>query len=237
MLRSGHELGFGEDGTGIYLSEETLNARFSFDEISDDPVLRKLAEDSFLVPEQKDETESYLSVLSLLRIRARKKGYDGYMILPTLGCNARCFYCYEEGRQQVSMSPETLDRAIAFILATRRKNTELHLKWFGGEPLLRPDMPSSHPPGNCTPANIVSQEHPMAIFSRGRPGLIYLTASETRETVRTISAKNAETAFFFRNAHPSPNVRLRNITVEKIKKTGSSILSEERLVSGNPGCK
>ena len=140
VLRSGYEPDYGEDGTGIYMSDETLNTRFSFDEVSDNPALRKLAEDSFLVPEQKDETESYLSVLSLLRIRARKKGYDGYMILPTLGCNARCVYCYEEGRQQVPMSPETLDRTIAFILATRRKNTKLHLKWFGGEPLLRPDV-------------------------------------------------------------------------------------------------
>ena len=140
VLHSGSGPDPDDNGTGIYLSNETLNARFSFDEVCGSPALRKLAEDSFLVPEQKDETEFYLSVLRLLRIRACKKGYDGYMILPTMGCNARCVYCYEEGRRQVSMSPETVDRTIAFILATMRKNTELHLKWFGGEPLLRPDV-------------------------------------------------------------------------------------------------
>ena len=93
----------------------------------------------FLVPENQDECASYLAISSLMRTYTRKKGIGTYTVMPTLGCNARCFYCYQDGMTQVSMSLETVDQTIRFILSTHAGN-RVALEWFGGEPLLRTDV-------------------------------------------------------------------------------------------------
>ena len=58
-----------------------------------------------------------------------------YTILPTSQCNARCFYCYENGIQQKNMSQKTAEDTAAFI-AHSCKGQEVHLGWFGGEPTI-----------------------------------------------------------------------------------------------------
>ena len=93
----------------------------------------------FLVPEGKDECGFYESISSLTRAYHHKAGYRGYIILPTLGCNARCVYCYEQGMRQIGMTPEIVEQTIRFILDTHAEET-IHIGWFGGEPLLRPDV-------------------------------------------------------------------------------------------------
>ena len=100
-----------------------------------DELIRSL----FLVPEGKDECGFYNSVSSLLRVYSHKEGRKGYTILPTLACNARCVYCYEEGMKPVTMTPETTEQTIRYILDTHRGD-RVTLHWFGGEPLLRPDL-------------------------------------------------------------------------------------------------
>lgn len=94
-----------------------------------------LIEGRFLVPENKDECAYYNSVTSILRTYRRKKGIKTYTILPTLRCNARCTYCYEQGREQGTMTPEIVEQTIRFILDTRRAD-KVNFTWFGGEPLL-----------------------------------------------------------------------------------------------------
>ena len=93
----------------------------------------------FLVPEGKDECGFYNSVSSLLRIYGHKEGRKGYTILPSLACNARCVYCYEEGMKPVTMNPETAEQTIRYILDTHQGD-RVSLGWFGGEPLLCPDL-------------------------------------------------------------------------------------------------
>ncbi len=94
-----------------------------------------LIEGYFLVPAGKDECIFYQSLSTMLRTYAHKKGESGYTILPTLACNARCTYCYEEGMEQTTMTPETVEQTIRYILATHGGGT-VKLAWFGGEPLL-----------------------------------------------------------------------------------------------------
>lgn len=89
----------------------------------------------FLVPEGKDECAYYNQISGLMRAYNKKKGIRGYTILPTLGCNARCVYCYEEGMKQTTMTPETVEQVIRFILDTHHGD-KVKLAWFGGEPLL-----------------------------------------------------------------------------------------------------
>jgi radical SAM protein with 4Fe4S-binding SPASM domain len=94
-----------------------------------------LIESMFLVPEDKDECAYYESIAKMMRHFMQPKGVIGYTILPTLGCNARCVYCYEEGYKQVTMTPEIAEQTLRFILNTRSKD-KITINWFGGEPLL-----------------------------------------------------------------------------------------------------
>lgn len=70
-----------------------------------------------------------------MRAYRKKKGVPAYVILPTLGCNARCVYCFEEGMKPVTMTRETAEQVIRYILDTHADG-KTTLKWFGGEPLL-----------------------------------------------------------------------------------------------------
>ncbi len=99
----------------------------------------ELIQGRFLVPSEQIEYPLYESVSKLLRTLHRKPGYNGYTILPTFACNARCVYCYEAGVEQHAMKPETVDQLIHFLLETHAKE-ELTLTWFGGEPLLCPHV-------------------------------------------------------------------------------------------------
>lgn len=108
-------------------------------ELLRDAERKKLAEGYFLVPEGKDETGFYLGIFQILHALIRKKGVRRYTILPTSACNARCVYCFEQGRRQVTMTPETLNRTVEFIRRTRADG-EIGIRWFGGEPLLAADL-------------------------------------------------------------------------------------------------
>ena len=89
----------------------------------------------FLVPSDKDECAYYNEISALMRAFNRKKGIKSYTILPTFRCNARCIYCYEEGVTQTTMTPETVEQVIRFIVSTHA-GKKVKITWFGGEPLL-----------------------------------------------------------------------------------------------------
>lgn len=56
-------------------------------------------------------------------------------IAPTMKCNFNCFYCFEDGKKNIGlMSDDIESRLIKFISLHRQQ--EIHITWFGGEPLL-----------------------------------------------------------------------------------------------------
>ncbi len=60
-------------------------------------------------------------------------------INPTLDCNFRCWYCYENHQKESRMSEQTIESVIRFVENTFNRLTELkefNLGFFGGEPLL-----------------------------------------------------------------------------------------------------
>lgn len=59
-------------------------------------------------------------------------------ILPTMSCNFRCTYCFQEGLHHGSMSPKIEEQTIRFL--SNLGGESLDVMWFGGEPLLRPDI-------------------------------------------------------------------------------------------------
>ena len=85
------------------------------------------------VEESLNEKQQYL---------ACSKAYTLYMPRPlsitittTLKCNARCAYCYEKGVKQIDIYENAEEKIINFIKNYSDIN-EVHLTWFGGEPLL-----------------------------------------------------------------------------------------------------
>lgn len=61
------------------------------------------------------------------------------ILLPTEQCNLRCTYCYESFALR-KMPAEVVDGVIALLRRRAPKLRHLHLSWFGGEPLLAPEI-------------------------------------------------------------------------------------------------
>ncbi len=102
----------------------------------------KLYEDHFLVPEDTEEEQIYLELKEILVLKEElPKSITHYVILPTTTCNARCFYCFEQGMNYRKMSAETAEDTLRFILAHKPQEAEkkIHIHWFGGEPLCAPE--------------------------------------------------------------------------------------------------
>lgn len=60
-------------------------------------------------------------------------------VLPTEQCNFRCTYCYETFKHK--RMPPTVVRGVKALIDRRAASlTELHLDWFGGEPLVAFDV-------------------------------------------------------------------------------------------------
>ena len=103
-----------------------------------DNTVKLLAENGFIVPYESNEAEEIIANAKDATMNA-----DGlyYVIAPTLACNYRCTYCFENGRTiYTSMTPEIAAAVVKFIEAAilKRKRTDyLHINWFGGEPLLQ----------------------------------------------------------------------------------------------------
>lgn len=100
------------------------------------PILDDLIVHFFLVPVEYDEKSSVEKIRKLLRMLYRTKDITGYTILPTTGCNARCFYCYEKGIPAHSMTGETAQKLVSFISRHCGQKRRVSINWFGGEPLV-----------------------------------------------------------------------------------------------------
>ena len=95
-----------------------------------------LADLGFVVRSDFDE----LAFLKLRHTLARAGSEMlGLSILPTLRCNLRCVYCYEEHRN-LDMDEEIQSRLLAFAQQRLQVKRGVRVSWFGGEPLLRRDI-------------------------------------------------------------------------------------------------
>lgn len=63
-----------------------------------------------------------------------------YRIWTTSGCNARCYYCFEHGIEVSTMTLEMADKVTNYIMDRINEGDKIRLEWFGGEPLLNPDV-------------------------------------------------------------------------------------------------
>ena len=108
--------------------------------LRDEPA-KSLYEHHFLVPENAEESRTYLELKDILVVKEElPKGITHYVILPTTTCNARCFYCFEQGMKYRKMDRETVDGTVAFIKSHKPQDDQkIHIHWFGGEPMCAPE--------------------------------------------------------------------------------------------------
>jgi len=98
--------------------------------------LKVLKNNGFLIDSDFDEL-AYLK----LRFFVARYGNEalGLSILPTLRCNFRCVYCYED-HLNIDMEETVRKRLLRFVDRELPGKREFDVSWFGGEPLLRLDL-------------------------------------------------------------------------------------------------
>ena len=104
--------------------------------MADNPVsVPELIAKWFAVPQNHDDRKLAREVRAVGKmLEKRPKGITNFTILTTTDCNARCFYCYEKGRNRISMCEETARKVAEFIIKNNL-GEKVKLRWFGGEPL------------------------------------------------------------------------------------------------------
>lgn len=95
-----------------------------------------LSANGFLINNDFDEIENLKE-----RYNLAKSGRHTFsvQIANTLQCNFRCPYCYES-HESIFLSKIKQDALIKFINRNIEKWSKICFSWFGGEPLLRPDI-------------------------------------------------------------------------------------------------
>ncbi|MBS4900660.1 MAG: 4Fe-4S cluster-binding domain-containing protein [Clostridiales bacterium] len=98
-------------------------------------LVRHMIENYFLVREEHDDIKLIDQVRKVIRLIKRPKEVNSFKILPTTNCNARCYYCYEDGINKINMTEDTAHKVVDYI-AGRSNGSRVTLAWFGGEPLM-----------------------------------------------------------------------------------------------------
>lgn len=108
----------------FFKSENEINDNFVF-----------LVENWFYLPVNSFNECDWVEFLRKKKIEdSSNQGINSYVIMTTLDCNARCFYCYEKGISRISMTEEIAIATSEYIQHHSTHNVKL--TWFGGEPLL-----------------------------------------------------------------------------------------------------
>lgn len=103
--------------------------KFTYEESQ---IIRTMASQGLIINDNEDELE---------KVKFHEKNsifQDQHFILtilPTLDCNFRCVYCYEQ-LKPVYMQKEGIEKILAFVKQITAKVNRLTINWFGGEPLL-----------------------------------------------------------------------------------------------------
>lgn len=95
-----------------------------------------LQEKGFIVGESVDEVQK---VKDLRESVDFNEDLYHLTINPTMNCNFKCWYCYESHIKGSKMNPKTMDKIVKHIdwaLEEKTEMKQLHLSWFGGEPML-----------------------------------------------------------------------------------------------------
>ena len=125
-----------DDGVLLYNTLTCSLVLLTPDEVADITAQQELIDRWFLVPQEHDDRKACIEIRQMAALLTpATESINKYIILPTTGCNARCFYCFEKGTKPVTMTAETASKVVRYIVA-HRGDKKVELRWFGGEPLV-----------------------------------------------------------------------------------------------------
>ena len=119
-------------GELLFIDESEYDI-LSCDTVVADEANADLIKNWFLVPIEHDDKKLRDELVDFGSLLKQSKKKKSYLILPTTGCNARCFYCFELGAKHLHMSEKIAKDTVDYILRTCDK--KIAINWFGGEPL------------------------------------------------------------------------------------------------------
>lgn len=124
----------------VHIDKEvyTLVKENRIDEI-DDNVLEVLKKGKIVVDDNMNELHMLKVMFNRVKFNAVSAGFT---IIPTHACNLACKYCYQ-GHGDVlgnTMNEETVKRAVEFIKKGSMGRRSVGINFYGGEPLLFPDI-------------------------------------------------------------------------------------------------
>ena len=99
------------------------------------PEMDEMIARHYLVTEDFDECKSVRELRALIKKLEPSKRVDGFTILPTTECNARCYYCFESDFKRCTMTEKIASDAVNYMISMC-KSEPLQICWFGGEPLV-----------------------------------------------------------------------------------------------------
>ena len=124
------------DGLLLYNTLTCSLVLLTPDEATDLTAQQELIDCWFLVPQEHDDQKLCRQVRQMATLlKPAAKAITSYTILTTTGCNARCFYCFEQGTKPVTMTTKTASKVVRYIV-THRGDEKVKISWFGGEPLV-----------------------------------------------------------------------------------------------------
>jgi len=123
----------------------TCELVFIKNDINNGTIRKQLIEKWFLVPDDFNDYEFAKKNKALRQLvykaesnRNRNKAIEKFWILTTTDCNARCFYCHENGIPKMHMNIETANQIVEYI--KKQGLSKINIMWYGGEPLLNFDV-------------------------------------------------------------------------------------------------
>lgn len=103
---------------------------YATDEID---IIKRLLNKNIIIQDNVDE----LSILEFNenRVKYQDESFN-LMVVLTLDCNFRCFYCYEE-HQKLTLQENSEVKILNLVEIMSKKFPKIKVAWFGGEPLLQ----------------------------------------------------------------------------------------------------
>lgn len=96
---------------------------------------KELSDLGIYVNDFDDEYEETVDIINA-NIARDKETIRSHTIYATTYCNAHCHYCFEDSFVRESMSLQTANKIVDYILGKQGNSKKLYVIWFGGEPLL-----------------------------------------------------------------------------------------------------
>lgn len=122
----------------IVLPKEAYKKIFIDKQFNDTDLIEKLLNAGFLLNKDFDEA-AFLEKTRKNTIATNSHHTNLFVITPTMDCNARCYYCFENGAHHEKMTKETADAVIKYVLNNCAEK-KANIQWFGGEPTLATDI-------------------------------------------------------------------------------------------------